>query len=742
MVRSRSYKPRVEKLEERRVLAASIVEFNDVGYFFDSSSPVVARYDIAQSSWLSPITLQNASSGPQAAHVDANGIYVAFGQAAYRYSSTGAVRTHLINLPSPISAIHSDGNLLFLNYSIDLYARFVSINKSTNTLIDSVENYVYAVSGSSIAPSKNTIYGRSLGISPADITFVTYTDTGHFDFAQGDSSYHGDYPDATRTWVFPDESKVVDSAGIVYATSYLTYVNRVGTIQDIDFLESQLPFILYGKEVTAYSRALLPTGRVTLESAASKIFVTTDSVIVFFPDPVASNGYRTQIIPITDFKPGDPNDPIDPTGLAYTPDWTCVSAQGQVLLLSKAHQSIFRWNPTSLAYETSIPLLGTPSYVTYSKETEMMYVVYASGLMYRIDLKQENPREVPFYHLPGLPAGLSMAGEFIFAVDDAGAWYTHYVISPAGILRHSRDWNYYSQEYVWNSTNRRMYFFRDDTSPNDLFYESISSTGMLQDLVDSPYHDQFGWQHPIRISWDGKSILLGSGFVFNAQTLVRSPYGLANAVTDSQWFAGRWVTLRTVQAVPQLQAWTGPTLEMTQELQLEPGFAQSLHRMTNKRLLGVTIPYDGVPAFTIFDEELAVSSINIRWHNPLNPRDVDDDQSVSPLDVLKIIDQINKHGARQVEGVGEIFCDVDDDGSISPLDVLSVINWLNSQAGGSSSGEGEGASAVESKVSSTDAFSRDRFFAGEVDWVPQTELDSETNSGVSLLKRARRSSLR
>lgn len=120
--------------------------------------------------------------------------------------------------------------------------------------------------------------------------------------------------------------------------------------------------------------------------------------------------------------------------------------------------------------------------------------------------------------------------------------------------------------------------------------------------------------------------------------------------------------------------------------------------MTNKRLLGVTIPYDGVPAFTIFDEELAVSSINIRWHNPLNPRDVDDDQSVSPLDVL------------------------------------SVINWLNSQTGGSPSGEG--ASAVESKVSSADAFSRDRFFAGEKDWVPQTELDSETNSGVSLLKRA------
>jgi len=69
----RSHKPLLEKLEDRRVLAASIVEYNNVGYFFESSSPVVARYDIAQSTWLAPITLQNASTGPQTAHVDANG---------------------------------------------------------------------------------------------------------------------------------------------------------------------------------------------------------------------------------------------------------------------------------------------------------------------------------------------------------------------------------------------------------------------------------------------------------------------------------------------------------------------------------------------------------------------------------------------------------------------------------------------------------------------------------------------
>jgi len=729
----RSHKPLLEKLEDRRVLAASIVEYNNVGYFFESSSPVVARYDIAQSTWLAPITLQNASTGPQTAHVDANGIYVAFGQTAYRYSNSGTSRTHLINLPSAISAIHSDGNLLFLNYSIDLYARFVSINKNNNTIIDSVENYVYAVAGSSIAPNRNTIYGRSLGISPADLTFVTYTDNGRFGVARGDGPYHGDFPGATRTWVFPDESKVVDNAGIVYATSDLTYANRIGPIQDIDFFESQLPFVLNADEVTAYSRAFLPTGSVTLDAAAIKIFVTGDSVIAFFADAAASNGYRTQSIPIADFKPADPNAPIDPTGLAYVPDWTTVSTQGRVLLLSKEHQSIFRWNPTTLAYDTTIPLQGAPSYITYARESELIYAVYASGMIYKIDLKQANPREVPFYRLPGLPAGLSMAGEFLFAADDAGAWHTHYVISSQGTLMHSRDWNYYSNEYVWNPTNRRMYFFRDDSSPNDLIYETISSTGVLQVPVDSPYHDSFGWEHPIRISGDGQSVLLGSGSVFDARTLERRPYGLSNRVTDSLWFAGRWITLRTILDVPQLQEWAGPTYELLQVLQLEPGLAHSLHRLTNERMLAVTVPHDGVPAFAILDQQLQASSINIDWHNYPNPRDVDDDESISPLDALRIIDQINKFGSRQIEGVGEMFCDVDNDGSISPLDVLSVINWLNSKSGS------EGESVM---IPSDYASTVETLFATDSDWLPLSAFDGNDSFEVGRTKRPGRLSKR
>ena len=72
------------------------------------------------------------------------------------------------------------------------------------------------------------------------------------------------------------------------------------------------------------------------------------------------------------------------------------------------------------------------------------------------------------------------------------------------------------------------------------------------------------------------------------------------------------------------------------------------------------------------------------WQNPKNPLDVDGDNSVSPLDVLALINELNTNGSRQLDANGPVqgvktFFDVDGDGSISPLDVLGVINFLNTQ---------------------------------------------------------------
>jgi len=85
------------------------------------------------------------------------------------------------------------------------------------------------------------------------------------------------------------------------------------------------------------------------------------------------------------------------------------------------------------------------------------------------------------------------------------------------------------------------------------------------------------------------------------------------------------------------------------------------------------------------------------WFNPVNPLDADGDNTISPLDVLVIINHLNSFGSGQLTlpWTGK-FLDTDGDDSVSPLDVLTVINYLN----GRSSGAGEGEQLSSSSDSS------------------------------------------
>ncbi len=92
------------------------------------------------------------------------------------------------------------------------------------------------------------------------------------------------------------------------------------------------------------------------------------------------------------------------------------------------------------------------------------------------------------------------------------------------------------------------------------------------------------------------------------------------------------------------------------------------------------------------------------WRNPTNPLDVNNDGSVSPIDALLVISDLNKNGNRILPNppvppnVPPPYLDVSGDNSLSPVDALIVITYLNS---GSGEGEGEGEASVVSSVSAT-----------------------------------------
>lgn len=585
---------------------------DSVAYFFVSSPPSVQRYDLENQQWLPSVELPAARGALIAGTIDDDGLYIAYDKSTYRYAADGSNEQFIISASSTVQSLHTDGDLLLINHSSGLYSRLISVDKNTNQTIATFSDYIESLYGASEAPSINRLFGSRSGISPDDVVYVEYNDDGTFVTAQ-DSPYHGDYPSSSKTWVFPNEGRFVDDSGTIYSTSDLTYAGSFpSNIDDITFHGVDIPIVLEGNTITAYTNTFLPTGSVVLANEPNAIFTQGSDVFAFrhthSADPIA-----VESIPLSNLSTSTPGQPVDPSGLPYSPDDLLVDTNGVVYLLSKGHQNIFRWDPATQSYLQSISLIGTPKFFAYSADNHSLYLAYDSGLIYSIDLSTSNLVEVAFAVLPSSPLGLSTAGEFVFSVDGSGAWNTHYTFDPSGTLISSIDWNYYSRAYVWNEARQKMYFFRDDTSPNDLLWEEINANGTAYPTIepggiglkqDSPLHTSTGFQHPIRIAPDGSVVVLGSGLIHDAETLTRLTPALSNPITDATWSGGTLFSVHTISGSSQYQRWTsayGLSLAETY-----PGEAYRLATIPNDKLVGVNIAADGIPSFYVFDDNFSV----------------------------------------------------------------------------------------------------------------------------------------
>ncbi len=89
-----------------------------------------------------------------------------------------------------------------------------------------------------------------------------------------------------------------------------------------------------------------------------------------------------------------------------------------------------------------------------------------------------------------------------------------------------------------------------------------------------------------------------------------------------------------------------------------------------------------------FSDVIEVILSNAPWHNVARPLDVNNDQLISPIDVLLVINYLNTFGSGPLPSSRPLdtgFLDTNGDEVASPLDVLLIINFLNSKP----LGEGE-----------------------------------------------------
>ncbi len=587
---------RVEWLEPRHLLSATVFEHDGVAYFLNQSDPGFARYDISAEQWLAPIDFGRASGLPTVAHADEDGFYVAYGNSVYRYGPDGSGQTPVINAQNAVQRLHTDGNLLFINHSSGLYARLLSVNKTSNTVVDTADFYVparFMVLRS--IPGSNRIFGRSQGVSPSDISYVSYDDAGNI-LTQVESPYHGDYPGGSQTWVFDDGTKVVDNSGTIYTTA-LQYANSFGLqVTDIDFVGGQVPIVLSGSTLTAFSAGILPTGSATVAGSPSDLFVNDENAIVF---RAVAGGWTETIVPLSTLSAPEPGEAIDPEGLPFTPDKIEIASNGTVLLFSKQHSSVFRFDPVTQTWGDTIPLIGSPLYMAYSAVNQKIYLAYDTGLIRQIDLASATLEDTPFATLPSRCSVWRLpASSYSAPMTRAHGKVT--ILSAPTAPDRAVDWNYGALRYTWSPANRKMYFLRDGTSPNDILWEAIGANGAIGTKQDSPLHDSAGFIYPIRVSPDGGVVILGSGLIHDARSLARLPQALGNSVTDVAWLGSNTHTIRTVAGVTQLQTWAGTNWGQSDVAQL-PGTAVSLTTFGDNRMLAITRGSNGVPQMTIVD---------------------------------------------------------------------------------------------------------------------------------------------
>ncbi len=580
--------------------AGQSIRSGDVYYFAFNGPNRIERYDLAARAWLSAIPLEAAAS---ALWADESGIFVAEQRALIRFALDGSGRAPIGNGESVILSIFTLGDVLVFGISGDAYS---SLNKTTGFALANF-TFRYGGSGYSVAPGLNRAFFRSTGISPSDIQYMEIGTDGKL--VKGtDSPYHGSYPGASKTFVFPNGARVVDDSGTVYSTDSLSYTNSLGLpFSDLAFYGADIPIILRGNKLQAYTNTLLEEGSFTLDAAGLRIAVAGSDALVFTAAGTNPRGLTVRAVPIAQFSGVNPGQEIEPGGLAYTPEEIFADHDGGLLMFSKANLSLFRWSPVARDYTASIPLLGSPKFAAYSSKSNRAYFAYDTHLVREMDLNAAAPAEKPLFNLPQEPTGLATAGEFIFAADPSGAWSSHYIYSPAGEQLQAVEWNYYSRVWEWEPVKRRMYFFRDDTSPNDLHYETIDAAGTITDKGETPYHGDFSVVPPIRASLDGGKVAIGSGVVFETAGLTRLTT-LPNGFVDALWRPAELLTLRASGTQSQVQRWNGSTFAAAGTLPIFEGTPLRMLALASGQPVVIT-QVVGAPRIYLLNEDLSVAFV-------------------------------------------------------------------------------------------------------------------------------------
>ena len=554
----------------------------------------VRRYNLTTRQWLLSVTLPR--SGATAFAGDGSINVVAYGTNLYRYGAGWSGEQASGVASSAVDRVFLDGSLIIATHSSGLYARITTFSRASGAQLNSREVYVDSIYGASYAPGINRLFGRTSGISPSDIVSASYTDAGIISGPWG-SRYHGNYPGASRTFVFPDERRVVDTSGTVYTTGSLTYAGSFGGAVDDVVWNGDVPIVLRSGALIAFRNSLTEAGRTTLAGAGEKLAVAGGNVFVFRSTAGQPN---VEIVPLGALNAPDPGDgTIDPTGLPFTVDDAFIDKRNVVHLLSKGNGAMFRWSTDARSYRPTLMLPTEASVVSYSAPLDRVYLLdwLTPSVVRKMELSVDPPVDSLFVNLGGDGDGMAAADDMLYSTR-GGRLLVH---SKDGALLNDTVGSYNGAYKRWDPVRRRLYHYRDGISPNDLMYEVIGTDGKIGEIAESPYHGTYSFYGLILVSPDGNRVITGAGDVFNATglTWIKS---LGATPTDGAWKGTTLVTIQKNGTLTSLQNWTGSNLTSGGITRQYTGLPLRIFALPTGYVVVTSV--DGVPQYRLLDDAL------------------------------------------------------------------------------------------------------------------------------------------
>ena len=256
----------------------------------------------------------------------------------------------------------------------------------------------------------------------------------------------------------------------------------------------------------------------------------------------------------------------------YTPDDVEFDGTDVVYLLNGTNRLVFRWSLGDARYLDPYELSqaqDAPTQMAWSGAHQRLYFGYANGALRYINPAAATPAEVDLVTLTGGVYSLSSAGNFLAVQTGNYSYSGGRVVNSSGAIVASGTGYYYgySRETAWDPVNSRLYYYRDGISPGDLHYEVINqTTGQVTSAGETPYHGDYNFFGPIRVSANGQRVLLGAGDLYAQSDMTHTGW-LGNQFADARWLAdGSLVTLRTANSQTVLRRLGSNTQTVLEQL--------------------------------------------------------------------------------------------------------------------------------------------------------------------------------